>query len=68
LVLPTKEKKMNNWREMYDYLADTLGVSDETLRIVTSINGTSEDTMESILFAVTGYRSFEQILEEEGAI
>lgn len=49
------------WEEMYDYLVEVCGVSEETLRVVTSINGTSTDTMESILFVVTGYRSFDQI-------
>lgn len=42
-----------------------LGVSEETLKIVTAINGYSLETMESILYAVTGYRTFEQLEEEE---
>lgn len=38
-----------------------LDVSEDTLQIVTSINGYSMDTMNDILFAKTGYRSFDQI-------
>lgn len=42
-----------------------LGVSEETLRIITAINGYSMETMEDVLYAVTGYRTFEQLEEEE---
>ena len=42
-----------------------LGVSEETLRIITCINGYSMETMESVLYAVTGYRTFDQLEEEE---
>ncbi|MBO5017050.1 MAG: hypothetical protein J6C92_14760 [Bacteroidaceae bacterium] len=46
--------------EMWDYLLD-MGVSDETLQIVTDINGYSEQTMCDILYAVSGYRDFDQL-------
>lgn len=48
----------------WEYLVN-LGVSEETLRVVTAINGYSLETMENILYAVTGYRTFEQLEEEE---
>ena len=51
--------------DMHDYLVDILGVSEETVRIVTAINGYSQETMEDILYAVTGYKSFSQLEEEE---
>lgn len=51
--------------EMWDALLE-MGVSEETLRVVTDINGYSEQTMEDILYAVTGYRSFDQLEEYEG--
>lgn len=38
-----------------------LGVSEQTLQIVTSINGYSTETMCDILYAHTGYRSFDQL-------
>ena len=39
----------------------SLGVSEQTLQIVTSINGYSLDTMNDILYAHTGLRSFDQV-------
>lgn len=38
-----------------------LGVSEQTLQIVTSINGYTMDTLTDILYAHTGYRSFDQL-------
>ena len=49
--------------EMWEYLLN-IGVSEETLRVVTNINGYNEETMCDILYAVTGYHSFEQIYDE----
>lgn len=47
------------WNELFD-----MGVSEQTLQIVTDINGYSEETMLDILYAHTGYRNFEQINED----
>ena len=52
-----------NKNEMWDKLLE-LGISEETLNIVTSINGYSEETMLDILYAAFGYRSFDQLEEE----
>jgi hypothetical protein len=38
-----------------------LGVSEQTLQIVTSINGYSMDTLTDVLYAHTGYRNFDQL-------
>lgn len=51
-------------REDKDQLWDILikhGGSEQTLQIVTSINGYSVETMEDILYAHSGLRSFDQI-------
>lgn len=48
--------------EMWDRLLE-LGVYGQTLQIVTDIQGYSEGTMLDILYAFTGYRSFEQMEE-----
>ena len=40
--------------------------SEETLRVVTDINGYNLDTMKDILYATTGLRSIEQIINEWG--
>lgn len=45
--------------EMWDELLN-MGISEETLDIVTSINGYSEETMLDILYAAFGYRDFDQ--------
>ncbi len=46
--------------DMWERLLE-LGVSEQTLQVVTDINGYREDVMEDILYAVTGYRSFDQL-------
>lgn len=50
--------------QAWDYLIDSCNVSEDTLKIVTSINGYSLDTLQDVLYAVTGYRSFEQVIYE----
>ena len=55
-------------KEMYklwDYLLECEIVTQEEINLVTAINGTNLDTFESILYARTGYRSLEQILDCE---
>lgn len=37
------------------------GVSEQTLVIITSINGFTLSTLEDVLYAHTGFRNFEQI-------
>lgn len=46
--------------EKWDKLLD-LGVSEQTLQIVTSINGYRSDVLDDVLYAHTGYRSFDQL-------
>jgi len=53
-----------NKEQMWDYLKENVGVSEQTLQVVTDINGYSEQTMLDILYVVTGYRNFEQLEEE----
>ena len=45
--------------QMWDALIDK-GVTEQTLDLITSINGYSKDTLHDVLFAYTGYRDFEQ--------
>ena len=45
---------------MWDQLIE-LGVSEETLQIVSAINGYSRESMEDIFYAATGYRNFDQL-------
>lgn len=55
---------VNTVEEAWDYLIESGLASEETLRVVTSINGYSLDTLESVLYALEGYHSFSQYLDE----
>lgn len=46
-------------KQMWETLKYNYGVSEETLQVVTDINGYNEETMLDILYAVTGLREFE---------
>lgn len=46
--------------EMWDYLNDNCGVSEETLQVVTNLNGYRTDVLEDVLYVTTGYRTFDQ--------
>jgi hypothetical protein len=50
--------------EMYDYLKEMVGASDQTMSVACCLCGYSKETMEGILYALTGYRDFEQYQEE----
>ena len=53
-----------SWEEMYDMLADYVGVSEEALHVACAVGGCNEETMERVLFYFTGWRSFEGYLGE----
>lgn len=48
--------------QYYNYLTNYELVSGETLDIITSINGYNEDTLDDVLYVVSGYRDIEQYL------
>ena len=47
----------------WDCLIHNELASEQTLQVVTKINGWKLETMEDVLYAVTGYNDFEQYLE-----
>lgn len=55
---------VNTVEEAWDYLIENGLASEETLQVVTSINGYSLDALESVLYALEGYHSFSQYLGE----
>lgn len=57
-----KEGVNDTVNEMWDILID-MGISEETLQIITSINGYNEDTLKDVLYAAFGYRDFDQLDE-----
>ncbi len=54
-------------QELYDYLMDYEVATVKEICLVCSINGMNLDSLESILYSRTGYRTLEQIkdMEEE---
>jgi hypothetical protein len=52
--------------EAWDYLMENVGVSEETLQVVTSINGYSLSVLEDVLYAVSGEREFPTDDDSEG--
>lgn len=54
-----------NIEEIYNYMIDYDLVSNETLDIITSINGYNEDTLNDVLYCVSGYHDIEQYLQYE---
>ena len=54
-----------NLEQYYNYLIEYEIVGEETLNVVTSINGYNEKTLDDVLYVKTGYRDIEQYLEYE---
>jgi len=54
-----------NTNEIYDYLIEYGIATEKEISLVCSINGTNEDSLNSILYSRTGYRDIEQIKECE---
>lgn len=52
-------------KEYSNYLIDNLGINEEVINCITSINGYNEKTFDNILYYYTGYRDLEQYLECE---
>ncbi len=52
--------------ENIQYLIENYIATEEEINLVFNINGHTLESLESILYARTGYRSFEQIREEDG--
>ena len=51
---------------LWDYLIETGTATEDELCLITSINGTNLEALESVLYSRTGYRSLDQLLEMEG--
>lgn len=51
--------------ENIQYLIENFIATEEEIILVCNINGHTQEALDDILYARTGYRSFEQIQEEE---
>lgn len=47
-------------QKMWETLRD-MGVSEETLQIITDINGYNKQTLRDVLYAAFGYHDFDQL-------
>ena len=52
-----------NTSEMWQWLMENDICQEETLRVITCINGYNTETLEDVLYAITGYRTTEQYEE-----
>lgn len=50
--------------KLWDLLVNYELASEESLMLVTCLNGYSLETLESVLYALTGYRSYEQYMKK----
>lgn len=51
--------------EYYNYLLDTNIAEEQTLDVAIALDGYCEDTLDNVLYVLTGYREIEQYLEFE---
>ena len=65
IIYRKREIKNMTERDMYDYLENYMGVSEETLMVVSKINGDNCKTYEDVLYVLTGYSDFESYMEFE---
>ena len=56
---------MDNFNMYYNYLLDSGIANTQTLEVVSSINGSNTDTLDDVLYCLTGYRCLSQYLEAE---
>jgi len=51
--------------QVWDFIITNEIADTTTLSIITRINGYNVDTLNDVIYVVTGYRNMEQYLEEE---
>ena len=51
--------------KLWDLIVNYDLATEQSLQLVTHLNGYTLETMEDILYALTGYRSYEQFMENE---
>ena len=50
---------------IYNFILENGFASEETLQVVTNINGYSVETLNDVIYVTTGYHSMEQYIECE---
>ena len=54
-----------NLEEYSNYLIKNVGVNEEVINCITSINGYNENTLDDVLYYYTNYRTIEQYTRYE---
>lgn len=60
----TFNRDLENFNDIYDILYFDCGISEEALDLAFALKGSTKETAEEILDWRTGYKSFEQYLED----
>lgn len=57
--------KENEIDKIWDYLVESEIATEEELDLITCINGYSVETLNDVIYARTGYRSLDQLIDNE---
>lgn len=57
--------KENEIEKIWDYLVESEIATEEELNLITCINGYSVETLNDVIYARTGYRSLDQLIDNE---
>lgn len=55
----------NNVNDLWDQIVERGIATTQELELITSINGYNVDTLNDVIYARTGYRSLDQMNDEE---
>lgn len=55
----------NEIEKIWDYLVESEIATEEELNLITCINGYSVETLNDVIYARTGYRSLDQLIDNE---
>lgn len=50
---------------IYDYIVELGIATEEEVNLVTCINGYNEEVLNNIIYVRTGYRTIEQLIDDE---
>lgn len=53
--------------KLWDFITVNEIATDDEIRLVTNINGYNEETLNDIIYARTGYRDYEQCMDDNYA-
>ena len=60
-----KKMKENEIDRIWDYLIESGIATEKELDLITCINGYSVETLNDVIYARTGYRSLDQLIDDE---